>query len=80
MIEMGISPEEEVAYTFLKTVQSKPPLPRYLVGNDAAMITGNRKSMTDIEFEKFLNVIVCFSSKMDCYRKPFSLSLPRIAA
>jgi NADP-dependent 3-hydroxy acid dehydrogenase YdfG len=53
MIEMGISPEE-VAYTILKAVQSKPPLPRYLVGNDAAMITENRKSMTDIEFEKFL--------------------------
>lgn len=53
MIEMGISPEE-VADTILKAVQSKPPLPRYLVGNDAAMITENRKSMTDIEFEKFL--------------------------
>jgi len=53
MIEMGISPEE-VAYIILKAVQSKPPLPRYLVGNDAAMITENRKSMTDIEFEKFL--------------------------
>ena len=53
MIEMGISPEE-VAYTILKAVQSKPPLPRYLVGNDAAMITENRKLMTDIEFEKFL--------------------------
>ena len=53
MIEMGISPEE-VAYTILKAVESKPPLPRYLVGNDAAMITENRKLMTDIEFEKFL--------------------------
>lgn len=53
MIEMGISPEE-VACTILKAVQSKPPLPRYLVGNDAAMITENRKLMTDIEFEKFL--------------------------
>lgn len=53
MIETGISPEE-VAYTILKAVQSKPPLPRYLVGNDAAMITENRKLMTDIEFEKFL--------------------------
>ena len=53
MIEMGISPEE-VAHTILKAVQSKPPLPRYLVGNDAAMITENRKSMTDMEFEKYL--------------------------
>jgi hypothetical protein len=53
MIEMGISPEE-VAYSILKAGQSKPPLPRYLVGDDAAMITENRKSMTDIEFEKFL--------------------------
>lgn len=52
MIEMGISPEE-VAKTILKAVQSKPPLPRYLVGNDAAMIAENRKSMTDREFEKF---------------------------
>jgi NAD(P)-dependent dehydrogenase (short-subunit alcohol dehydrogenase family) len=38
MIEMGISPEE-IAYIILKAVQSKPPLPRYLEGNDAAMIT-----------------------------------------
>jgi NAD(P)-dependent dehydrogenase (short-subunit alcohol dehydrogenase family) len=53
MIEMGISPEE-VAHTILKAVQSKPPLARYLVGNDAAMITENRKSMTDMEFEKYL--------------------------
>jgi len=53
MIEMGISPQE-VAYTVLKAAVSNCPLPRYIVGNDAAMIIENRKSMTDIEFDKFV--------------------------
>ena len=44
----------KVASTILKALQSKPILPRYLVGNDAAMITETRKSMTDIEFENFV--------------------------
>jgi hypothetical protein len=53
MPELGSLPVE-VASTVLKAIQSKPILPRYLVGNDAAMITETRKSMTDIEFENFV--------------------------
>jgi NAD(P)-dependent dehydrogenase (short-subunit alcohol dehydrogenase family) len=53
MIEMGISPQE-VAFTILKAAKSNCPLPRYIVGNDAAMIIENRKSMTDIEFDNFI--------------------------
>jgi NAD(P)-dependent dehydrogenase (short-subunit alcohol dehydrogenase family) len=53
MIGMGISPQE-VAYTVLKAAKSDYPLPRYIVGDDAAMIMENRKSMTDTEFDKFV--------------------------
>jgi hypothetical protein len=53
MIGMGISPRE-VAYTVLKAAKSDYPLPRYIVGDDAAMIMENRKSMADTEFDKFV--------------------------
>jgi hypothetical protein len=53
MPELGSLPVK-VAPTILKALQSKPILPRYLVGNDAAMLTETRRSMTDIEFENFL--------------------------
>jgi NAD(P)-dependent dehydrogenase (short-subunit alcohol dehydrogenase family) len=57
MPELGSLPVE-VASTVLKAIQSKPILPRYLVGNDAAMITELRKSMTDIEFENFVKCTI----------------------
>ena len=53
MPELGSLPVE-VASTILRALQSKPILPRYLVGNDAAILTETRKSMTDIEFENFV--------------------------
>ena len=57
MPELGSLPVE-VASTVLKAIQSKPILPRYLVGNDAAMITELRKSMSDIEFENFVKCTI----------------------
>jgi hypothetical protein len=53
MPELGSLPVK-VASTIPKAPQSKPILPRYLVANDAAMLTETRRSMTDIEFENFL--------------------------
>jgi hypothetical protein len=53
MPELGSLPVE-VASTVLRALESKPILPRYLVGNDAAILTETRKSMTDIEFENFV--------------------------
>ncbi|PWU80115.1 MAG: hypothetical protein DLM72_13960 [Candidatus Nitrosopolaris wilkensis] len=56
MLELGSLPVE-VASNTLKTLRSKPILPRYLVGNDAAILIETRKSMTDIEFENLLRVL-----------------------
>lgn len=53
LLEHG-TPPEEVAKVILKAVTSENPEPRYLVGNDAAMIMEARKNMTDGEFEKFM--------------------------
>jgi NAD(P)-dependent dehydrogenase (short-subunit alcohol dehydrogenase family) len=53
LLEHG-TPPEEVAKVILKAVTSENPEPRYLVGNDAAMIMEARKNMTDAEFEKFM--------------------------
>ena len=53
LLEHGTSPEE-VAKTILKAVTSENPEPRYLVGNDAAMVMEARKNMSDAEFEKFM--------------------------
>ncbi len=53
LVEHG-TPPEEVAKVILKAITSKNPDPRYLVGNDAAIIMEARKNMSDIEFEKFV--------------------------
>ncbi|MFQ5940426.1 MAG: SDR family oxidoreductase [Nitrososphaerales archaeon] len=48
------TPPEEVAKVILEAVTSDNPDPRYLAGNDAAMVMEARKNMSDSEFEKFL--------------------------
>lgn len=53
LVEHG-TPPEEVAKVILKAATSENPDPRYLVGNDAAIIMEARKNMSDIEFEKFM--------------------------
>ncbi|MFY3740698.1 MAG: NAD(P)-dependent dehydrogenase (short-subunit alcohol dehydrogenase family) [Candidatus Nitrosomirales archaeon] len=53
LLEHG-TPSEEVAKTILKAVTAENPEPRYLVGNDAAMLMEARKKMSDLEFEQFM--------------------------
>ena len=53
MAEMG-TPPQEVAKTITKAIKSENPLPRYTVGNDAAMFLEAKKSKTDIEFENYI--------------------------
>jgi NAD(P)-dependent dehydrogenase (short-subunit alcohol dehydrogenase family) len=53
MAEMGTAPKE-VADTIIKALKEKNPLPRYPVGNDAAMFLEAKKMKTDIEFENYL--------------------------
>lgn len=53
MVEMG-TPPQEVAKTIIKAIKSENPLPRYTVGNDAAMFLEAKKSKTDIEFENYI--------------------------
>jgi len=53
MAEMG-TPPKEVADTIVKVLKEKNPLPRYSVGNDAAMFLEAKKMKTDIEFENYL--------------------------
>ena len=53
MAEMG-TPPKEVANVIVKAIKEKKPLPRYIVGNDAAMFLEAKKSKTDIEFENYL--------------------------
>jgi NAD(P)-dependent dehydrogenase (short-subunit alcohol dehydrogenase family) len=53
MAEMGTHPKE-VANTIIKALKEKNPLPRYSVGNDAAMFLEAKKMKTDIEFENYL--------------------------
>jgi len=53
MAEMGTAPVE-VAKTVVKSINDKDPLPRYVVGNDAAMFLEAKKMKTDIEFENYL--------------------------
>ena len=53
MAEMGTHPKE-VANVIVKAIKDKKPLPRYVVGNDAAMFLEAKKSKTDIEFENYL--------------------------
>ena len=53
MAELGTLPEE-VAKTVLKAIREKEPLPRYIVGTDAAMFLEAKKMKTDLEFENYL--------------------------
>jgi len=53
MSEMGTAPVE-VARTVVKSINEKDPLPRYVVGTDAAMFLEAKKMKTDIEFENYL--------------------------
>lgn len=53
MAEMG-TPPKEVASVIIKALKEKNPLPRYTVGNDAAMFLEAKKMKTDIEFENYL--------------------------
>ena len=53
MAEMG-TPPKEVANVIIKSLKDKKPLPRYVVGNDAAMFLEAKKMKTDIEFENYL--------------------------
>ena len=53
MAEMG-TPPKEVASVIIKSLKEEKPLPRYVVGNDAAMFLEAKKMKTDIEFENYL--------------------------
>jgi len=53
MAQMG-TPPKEVADTIVRVLKEKNPLPRYPVGNDAAMFLEAKKMKTDIEFENYL--------------------------
>ena len=53
MAEMG-TPPKEVADVIIKSLKEQQPLPRYIVGNDAAMFLEAKKMKTDIEFENYL--------------------------
>ena len=53
MAEMG-TPPKEVAQVIINSIKEEKPLPRYIVGNDAAMFLEAKKMKTDIEFENYL--------------------------
>ena len=53
MAGMGTLPQE-VARTIIKAIKSDNPLPRYTVGNDAAMFLEAKKAKTDLEFENYI--------------------------
>ena len=53
MAGMGTLPQE-VARTIIKAIKSENPLPRYTVGNDAAMFLEAKKAKTDLEFENYI--------------------------
>lgn len=53
MAEMG-TPPKEVAQVIINSLKEEKPLPRYIVGNDAAMFMEAKKMKTDIEFENYM--------------------------
>jgi len=53
MAQMG-TPPKEVAQVIISSIKEEKPLPRYIVGNDAAMFLEAKKMKTDIEFENYL--------------------------
>lgn len=54
MVEAG-TPPSEVARAIVRAAGENPPLPRYVVGDDAAMFMEARRSKSDAEFEKFMS-------------------------
>ena len=50
MVEMGTPPKEKA---IINSIKEEKPLPRYIVGNDAAMFMESKKMKTDIEFENY---------------------------
>jgi NAD(P)-dependent dehydrogenase (short-subunit alcohol dehydrogenase family) len=48
------TPPTEVAKTIMKAIETENPLPRYVVGSDAAMFLEAKKMKTDIEFENYI--------------------------
>ncbi len=57
MAEMG-TPPDEVAKTIIKAIQTKEPLPRYIVGSDASMFLEAKRVKTDIEFENYIKKVL----------------------
>ncbi len=53
MAELGTEPSE-VAKVITKAIAEPDPLPRYVVGNDAAMFLEAKKTKSDIEFENYI--------------------------
>ena len=53
MGELGTDPKD-VANTITKAIEADDPVPRYIVGNDAAMFLEAKKMKTDSEFENYL--------------------------
>ena len=53
MAQMATDPKE-VSNTIIQAIKEEKPLPRYIVGNDAAMFLEAKKMKTDIEFENYL--------------------------
>ena len=54
MVELGTE-AGDVAETIAKAVASDRPLPRYVVGSDAAMFLEARRSKTDAEFVEYMS-------------------------
>ena len=54
MVEAG-TPPSKVADAVVRAASARPPLPRYVVGDDATMFMEARRSKSDAEFEKFMS-------------------------
>ena len=54
MVELGTE-AGEVADAIVRAAESDKPLPRYVVGNDAAMFIEARRSRTDAEFAEYMS-------------------------
>ena len=48
------TPPIEVAQVIINSIKEEKPLPRYIVGNDAAMFMESKKMKTDVEFENYM--------------------------
>ena len=54
MVQAG-TPPSTVADAVVRAASEKPPQPRYVVGDDAAMFMEARRSKSDAEFERFMS-------------------------